>query len=113
MALATTGLLVASALVAPASNAQAVPQAAPAPALTNTIPGVDEIVSSPNLRQIANVPKVAPLDATNSDIAFQGKYAFAGNYNGFVIYDISRPERAKGRVPGALPGVAERHLRPR
>ncbi|NYH41166.1 hypothetical protein HNR22_000893 [Micromonospora jinlongensis] len=91
VALAATGFLVAGVLVAPASNAQVVPQAAPAAAPTNTIPGVDEIVSSPNLRQIANVPKVAPLDATNSDIAFQGKYAFAGNYNGFVIYDISRP----------------------
>ncbi|MEV4659522.1 hypothetical protein [Micromonospora sp. NPDC049301] len=89
--LAATGLLVASVLVAPASSAQVATQSAPAAAAANTIPGVDEIVSSPNLRQIANVPKVAPVDATNSDIAFQGRYAFAGNYNGFVIYDISRP----------------------
>jgi len=58
---------------------------------TNAIPGVDEIVSSPNLRQVANLPKQAPLDATNSDLAFQGRYAFAGNYNGFVIYDIAKP----------------------
>ncbi|MFI7607805.1 LVIVD repeat-containing protein [Micromonospora sp. NPDC049366] len=96
VSLAAAGLLVASIVAAPPSSAQTAPQAAPSTtSATNTIPGVDEIVSSPNLRQIANVPKVAPLDATNSDIAFQGKYAFAGNYNGFVIYDISRPSAPK------------------
>ncbi|MDR7280684.1 hypothetical protein J2S41_007462 [Catenuloplanes atrovinosus] len=55
------------------------------------IPGVDEIVSSDNLTQLANVPKSAGFDSLNSDLAFQGKYAFSGNYNGFVIYDISNP----------------------
>jgi hypothetical protein len=60
----------------------------------NTIPGVDEIVSSPNLRQVANFPKQGPFaDATNSDIAFQGQYAYAGNYNGFMIFDISNPRQ--------------------
>ncbi|MDG4766283.1 hypothetical protein O7632_19560 [Solwaraspora sp. WMMD406] len=56
--------------------------------------GVDEIASSPNLRQIANLPKPAPFNtesALNSDLAFQGRYAFVGNYNGFVIYDIGDP----------------------
>jgi hypothetical protein len=56
------------------------------------IPGVDEIRSSPNMRLVANRPKQGPLAAgTNSDIAFQGKYAFSGNYNGFQVYDISNP----------------------
>ena len=56
------------------------------------IPGVDEIRSSPNMRLVTNRPKLGPAaTATNSDIAFQGKYAFAGNYNGFTIYDISNP----------------------
>ena len=27
----------------------------------------------------------------NSDMAFQGNYAFVGNFNGFTIYDISNP----------------------
>lgn len=54
------------------------------------IPGKDEIVHSDNVRHLANIPKQA-LQGTNSDLAFQGKYAFAGNYDGFVIYDISRP----------------------
>ncbi len=55
------------------------------------IPGVDEIASSDNLTQLANVPKSAAFNSLNSDLAFQGKYAFSGNYNGFVIYDISTP----------------------
>ena len=54
-----------------------------------------------------------PSSALNSDIAFQGRYAFAGNYNGFVIYDITTPEQPEVVVAGALPGLAERHLRPR
>jgi len=33
------------------------------------------------------------LDATNSDLAFQGDYAFQGNYNGFRVWDISEPEK--------------------
>ncbi|MFI7576676.1 LVIVD repeat-containing protein [Micromonospora sp. NPDC049497] len=91
--LTAAGLLVASVAVAAPSSAQVAPRSA-APATVGaatTIPGVDEIASSPNLRQVANVPKQAPLTATNSDIAFQGSYAFVGNYNGFVIYDIARP----------------------
>jgi hypothetical protein len=55
-------------------------------------PGVDEISSSRNIRQVAHLDKSAPMDTTfNSDIAFQGHFAFGGNYNGFVIYDIRDP----------------------
>jgi hypothetical protein len=54
--------------------------------------GVDEISSSRNIRQVAHLDKQAPLDTTfGTDIAFQGRYAFDGNYNGFVIYDIHNP----------------------
>ena len=92
VSLAAASLLIAIVTASP-SNAQVTPQSASAGTVdaTNTIPGVDEIASSPNLRQIANLPKQAPLNATNTDIAFQGKYAFVGNYNGFAIYDIARP----------------------
>ncbi|MEU0061451.1 hypothetical protein ABZ035_34625, partial [Streptomyces sp. NPDC006334] len=48
------------------------------------IPGKDEIVHSDNIEHVANVPKDA-LPGTNSDLAFQGKYAFSGNYDGFRI----------------------------
>lgn len=64
---------------------------APTAAYAAEIPGVDEIVHSDNLTQLANVPKSAAFGQLNSDLAFQGKYAFSGNYNGFVVYDISVP----------------------
>lgn len=61
------------------------------PAVAGTgIPGPDEIRSSQNMSLVSNTPKSAPLDATNSDLAFQGSYAFQGNYNGFRVWDISR-----------------------
>jgi hypothetical protein len=55
---------------------------------------VDEISSSPNIHQVANIPKQAPFTTAESfatDIAFQGNFAFEGNYDGFVIYDIKDP----------------------
>jgi hypothetical protein len=61
-------------------------------------PGPDEIVSSPNMKLELNLPKSAPLAGTGStgtDIAFQGRYAFVGNYLGFTIYDIKSPKKTK------------------
>ncbi|SDZ45501.1 LVIVD repeat-containing protein [Micromonospora pattaloongensis] len=58
--------------------------------------GVDEIASSRNIRQIANIPKQGPFGteaAFGTDMAFQGRYAFVGNYDGFVIYDIKNPRK--------------------
>jgi len=37
----------------------------------------------------ANVPRVGT--ATQSDLAFQGDFAYAGAFNGFRIFDISDP----------------------
>lgn len=74
----------------------AAPSSAEAPQPAAGIPGVDEIVSSPNLRQVAHLPKGGAFaESANSDLAFQGKYAFAGNYNGFSVYDIGNPRRTK------------------
>ncbi|MER5771289.1 LVIVD repeat-containing protein [Streptomyces sp. NPDC001985] len=58
------------------------------------IPGVDEIVHSANVEHLVNVPKGA-LKSLNTDISFQGKYAYAGNFEGFTIYDISNPKSPK------------------
>ncbi|GAA2354223.1 LVIVD repeat-containing protein [Streptomyces violaceusniger] len=58
------------------------------------IPGVDQIVHSDNVSHLTNIPK-QDLKGVNSDLAFQGRYAFAGNYDGFVIYDIGRPKSPK------------------
>jgi hypothetical protein len=69
---------------------------APSPTTASASPAVDEISKSDNVRHLANIPKQPPfdtLDNLNSDIAFKGKFAFAGNYSGFAVYDISRPSR--------------------
>jgi hypothetical protein len=61
-------------------------------------PGPDEIVSSSNMRHELNIPPTAPLAgpaSTGTDIAFQGRYAFVGNYSGFTIYDIKNPKKTK------------------
>ena len=50
-----------------------------------------EVDSSPNTKLVANLPKQGRFDSTsalNSDLAFQGGYAYAGNYEGFMVYDI-------------------------
>jgi hypothetical protein len=45
--------------------------------------------------KLASTTPPAPgfLGVTNSDLAFTGKYAIQGNYNGFQIFDISTPEK--------------------
>lgn len=84
--------------------ASASPTSAQSPS-TNEIPGIDEIVSSNNIRLLTNVPMSGPLaTGINSDIAFQGKYAFAGNFNGFAIFDISRPARPTLVAQVSCPG---------
>ncbi|KAB1145225.1 hypothetical protein F7R91_18745 [Streptomyces luteolifulvus] len=67
------------------------------------IPGQDEIVHSANIEHLVNVPKDA-LPGTNSDLAFQGKYAFSGNYDGFRIFDISNPRAPKTVAQVLCPG---------
>ncbi|MFJ2439470.1 LVIVD repeat-containing protein [Streptomyces sp. NPDC087658] len=67
------------------------------------IPGVDEVVHSPNIEHLANVPKDL-ITGTNSDLAFQGKYAFSGNYDGFRIFDISNPKAPKTVAQVLCPG---------
>ncbi|SMD26326.1 LVIVD repeat-containing protein [Kibdelosporangium aridum] len=61
------------------------------PAAAATIPGVDEIRSSWNVRQIANMPKQAPFTGHNTDLAFTGDKVIVGNYDGFTIYDVRNP----------------------
>ncbi len=36
-------------------------------------------------------PPEAFVGVTNSDLAFSGNYAFQGNYNGIIVWDISDP----------------------
>lgn len=67
------------------------------------IPGQDEIVHSRNIKPLANIPSTDPTQI-NSDMTFQGKYAYAGNYNGFVIYDIGNPRAPKKVTEVLCPG---------
>ncbi|MFI6937931.1 hypothetical protein ACIBI4_01550 [Streptomyces sp. NPDC050418] len=67
------------------------------------IPGQDEVVHSDNIQHVTNIPKDV-LPGLNTDLAFQGKYAFAGNYDGFRIYDISNPKKPKTVSQVLCPG---------
>ena len=107
LACLSTATVVLSLLVAPPAGV------AQAPASSAPHPGSTRSPAAPNLKQVANLPKQAPFNTEsplNTDWAFQGKYAFGGNYNGFTVYDISNPRTPKLVDPGALPGLAERHL---
>jgi hypothetical protein len=51
-----------------------------------------------NIRLLENTPRAEPFDAppndfgfVNSDLAFTGKHAIVGNFNGFQVYDVSNP----------------------
>ncbi len=132
LAIATCGI--AAALLSPAEAATPVAASKPADPCVgaktlseadrlagNCLPGNDiaklrggtsglqpgEQASSPNARLVANLPKQGAFDslsALNTDLAFQGKYAFAGNYNGFTVYDISRPTKPKAVTQVVCPG---------
>ncbi|MFF3766262.1 LVIVD repeat-containing protein [Streptomyces sp. NPDC001922] len=67
------------------------------------LPGVDEIVHSANVTPLGNIPKDA-LPGVNSDLAFQGRYAFAGNYDGFRIFDIGNPKEPRTVSQVLCPG---------
>src|SRR3954453_5862439 len=51
----------------------------------------DAGTASLGLQHLANRPKPDAVNGTNSDLAFQGDYAFNGNYNGINIYNIADP----------------------
>ncbi|MFD0352685.1 LVIVD repeat-containing protein [Streptomyces sp. NPDC127110] len=67
------------------------------------IPGKDEIVHSANIKPLANIPSANPA-GINSDLAFQGDYAYAGSYDGFTIYDIANPKSPKVVTQVLCPG---------
>ena len=63
--------------------------------------------ASRNMGLLANIPKngaFAAEDSYSSDLAFQGDYAYAGNYNGFTVYDISRPSEPEQVAQVVCPG---------
>jgi hypothetical protein len=64
----------------------------PAAASADHVPFESDAETSANVTHVTNVPKSEAMDDFNSDLAFTGDYAIGGNYNGFVVYDISEPE---------------------
>lgn len=57
-----------------------------------------------NMRLVSTTPPPkAFVGVTNSDLAFSGKYAIQGNYNGFQVWDISDPAAPKLEVGHVCP----------
>ncbi|MEQ4719267.1 hypothetical protein [Nonomuraea sp. B19D2] len=72
---------------------------APPTASSSSATATGDVMTSGNVKLVANMPRKAPLngeDDFNTDLAFQGDYAYVGNFGGFAIYDISDP--AKPRI---------------
>ncbi|QJY48517.1 LVIVD repeat-containing protein [Pseudonocardia broussonetiae] len=106
------------ALLAPVPASAEVPPVPPGPPgpLGPLGPGVGEVVTSPNVTPIAHLPKQAPFDGEQShgtDMAFAGGYAYVGNYDGFVVYDVREPAapRVVSQVlcPGSQNDVSVSH----
>ena len=77
---------------------------APAP---GPVLGSGQSASSPNVSLVANLPKrgaFAGATAFNSDLAFAGSNAYAGNYNGFTVYDIKNPKKPREVTQLLCPG---------
>jgi hemolysin type calcium-binding protein/LVIVD repeat-containing protein len=83
-----------SRIVLPALFAIAVAGAPPVAAQTGD-------AHSPNMALLANRPQSA---FTNSDLAFWGNRAYAGNYGGFRIFDISNPSNPTMITDFSCPG---------
>ncbi len=80
------------------------------PAASTATPGPSTsggVEHSANARLVANVPLSAPFDgeeAWGTDLAFQGNYAYVGNYEGFTIHDITDPAKPKVVTRVVCPG---------
>jgi hypothetical protein len=56
------------------------------------------------MRLVTNVPTPpAGAGAWNSDLAFLRNYVIQGNYNGFLVWDVSNPARPAWRRPTSAP----------
>lgn len=77
-------------------------------------PGVENAgTAAKGMELLSNLPKpegfrdpanLGNLAFGNSDLAFQGDHAFVGNFNGFNIYNLSKPEQPVLRTSVVCPG---------
>jgi len=64
----------------------------------------DAGVAAWNMRLVSNVPSPEGFaGVSNSDLAFRGDLAFQGNYNGFMVWDISNPRKPTLKKPYLCP----------
>ena len=60
---------------------------------------------SANFEMVGSVTRGKPLETyRNSDLAFWGRLAFAGHYEGFQIIDVANPRKPKQIADFACPG---------
>ncbi len=88
-------------------RSQTSPHSASPPRPGHRRPGTRETAGSPNLTHVANIPKngdFTPEGQYSTDLAFQGRYAFAGNYGGFTVYDVANPTAPQQVAQVVCPG---------
>lgn len=74
--------------------------------LSGTDLAPDQVGHSANVVPLANVPHAGPfVGQFGSDMAFQEDRAYVGNYQGFIIYDISDPARPRTLAQVSCPGA--------
>ena len=109
---ATRGLtvvLVAAACARTATIATPAPNMSAAPPNPDPRVGLraglrDAAEAAWNLRLVSNSPSPEGFaGVSNSDLAFIGSYAIQGNYNGFMVWDISTPQRPTLKKPFLCP----------
>ena len=87
------GLIAAAACSsAPKTSQSATPKVDPRVGLKAGLWDAQQV--SWNLKVVSETrPPEKFVGSTNSDLAFTGKYAIQGNYNGFQVWDISNPSK--------------------
>ena len=83
-----------SAAPSPAASSRSAEPPNPDPRVGLKAGFADAGTASWNLRLLSNTPQPEQFRGiTNSDLAFTGKYAIQGNYNGYQVWDISDPRK--------------------
>ncbi|MEP6730099.1 MAG: hypothetical protein ABJE10_05655 [bacterium] len=91
LAVALTSLAACSATQTTTTNE---PSPIPDPRVGLRAGKYDAAEASSNLRVLSESRPQGKFEgSTNSDLAFTGKYAIQGNYNGFQVWDISTPSK--------------------
>jgi LVIVD repeat len=106
VALATVAVLLAAVAGAPAS-AQTDPRVGLAPGLDNAGTAalkVDHLGHAPKPAGFFDPSNPGSFAFAGSDLALSGNYAFHGNFNGFVVYDISNPQAPVVKTTVVCPG---------